>query len=56
MIRLGNGDLDVPGQGLIRAGFTRTDRGVFASGRLTPEVLPVQTTEDEPAESTMTRR
>jgi 2-polyprenyl-6-methoxyphenol hydroxylase-like FAD-dependent oxidoreductase len=50
--RLDNGDLDVPGLGRIRAGFTRTDRGVFAFGRLrlTPGALLVQTTEDEPAE------
>jgi 2-polyprenyl-6-methoxyphenol hydroxylase-like FAD-dependent oxidoreductase len=48
--RLGNGDLDVPGLGRIRAGFTRTDRGVFAFGSLAPGVLLVQTTEDEAAE------
>jgi hypothetical protein len=34
--RLGNGDLDVLGQGRIRASFTRTDRGVFGFGSLTP--------------------
>ncbi|MGW7276247.1 FAD-dependent monooxygenase [Streptomyces sp. NPDC054864] len=46
--RLGNGDLDVPGLGRVRAGsFTRTDRGVFGFGWLTPEVLMVSTTEDE---------
>jgi 2-polyprenyl-6-methoxyphenol hydroxylase-like FAD-dependent oxidoreductase len=44
-----NGDLDVPGLGRIRPGFTRTDRGVFAFGRLTSGVLLLQTTEDEPA-------
>jgi 2-polyprenyl-6-methoxyphenol hydroxylase-like FAD-dependent oxidoreductase len=49
--RLDNGDLDVPGLGRIRAGFTRTDRGVFAFGSLTPEVLLVLTTEDKPTES-----
>lgn len=48
--RLGNGDLDVPGLGTIRSGYTRTDRGVFAFGSLTPEVLLVSTTEDEPTE------
>jgi 2-polyprenyl-6-methoxyphenol hydroxylase-like FAD-dependent oxidoreductase len=48
--RLGNGDLDVPGLGRIHAGFTRTDRGVFGFGSLTPGVLLVYTTEDEPAE------
>lgn len=47
VLRLGNGDLDVPGLGRVRAGFTRTDRGVFAFGWLTPEVLLVQTTDDE---------
>lgn len=48
--RLDNGDLDVPGLGRIRAGFTRTDRGVFAFGSLMHGDLLVQTTEDEPAE------
>ena len=47
--RLDNGDLDVPGLGRIRAGFTRTDRGVFGFGSLTSGVLLLQTTEDEPA-------
>jgi 2-polyprenyl-6-methoxyphenol hydroxylase-like FAD-dependent oxidoreductase len=45
--RLGDGDLDVPGLGRLRAGFTRTDRGVFALGRLAPGDLLIQTTEDE---------
>jgi 2-polyprenyl-6-methoxyphenol hydroxylase-like FAD-dependent oxidoreductase len=50
--RIDNGDLDVPGLGRIRAGsFTRTDRGVFGCGWLTPEVLMVSTTEDEPGET-----
>ncbi|MFY9926668.1 MAG: FAD-dependent monooxygenase, partial [Streptosporangiaceae bacterium] len=48
--RLDGGDLDVPGLGRIRAGFTRTDRGVFGFGSLTSGVLLLQTTEDEPAE------
>jgi hypothetical protein len=48
---LGNGDLDVPGEGTIRAGFTRTDRGVLAFGSVTPGVLMVSTTEDDPAGS-----
>jgi len=48
--RLDNGDLDVPGLGRIRAGFTRTDRGVFGFGPLTHGGLLVQTTEDEPAD------
>ena len=45
--RLDNGDLDVPGLGRIRLGFTRTDRGVFGFGPLTQGDLLVQTTEDE---------
>lgn len=49
--RLDNGDLDVPGLGRIRAGFTRTDHGVLAFGSLTGGVLLIQTTEDEPAEA-----
>ena len=49
--RLDNGDLDVPGLGLIRAGFTRTDRGVFGFGPLASGVLLVQTTEDEPGDA-----
>jgi 2-polyprenyl-6-methoxyphenol hydroxylase-like FAD-dependent oxidoreductase len=48
--RLDNGDLDVPGLGRIRAGFTRTDRGVFALGSLGSGALLIQTTEDELAE------
>ncbi|TDQ47240.1 FAD-dependent monooxygenase [Actinorugispora endophytica] len=49
--RLGDGDLDVPGLGRVRAGrFTRTGRGVFGLGWLTSEVLLVSTTEDGPAE------
>jgi hypothetical protein len=47
--RLDNGDLDVPGLGRIRAGFTRTDRGVFGFGSFAHGGLLVQTTEDEPA-------
>ena len=46
--RLDNGDLDVPGLGRIRAGFTRTDRGVFGLGSLTHGGLLIQTTEDDP--------
>jgi 2-polyprenyl-6-methoxyphenol hydroxylase-like FAD-dependent oxidoreductase len=48
---LGNGDLDVAGQGRIRAGFTRTDRGVFGLGSITPGELFLSTAEDEPTES-----
>ncbi|HEX3589614.1 MAG TPA: FAD-dependent monooxygenase [Pseudonocardiaceae bacterium] len=47
---LDNGDLDVPGLGTVRAGFTRTDRGVFALGSLSTGMLLVQTTEDESTE------
>jgi len=47
----GDGDLDVPGLGRIRQGFTQTDRGVFAFGSLTSGGLLVQTTEDESAEA-----
>ncbi len=47
--RLDNGDLDVPGLGRIRAGFTRTDRGVFAFGTFAHGGLLIQTTEDEAA-------
>lgn len=43
---LDGGDLDVPGVGRVRAGFTRTERGVFALGRLRSGALLVQTTEE----------
>jgi len=43
--RADNGDIVVPGLGLVRAGFTRTERGVFALGSLDPTVLGIQTTE-----------
>jgi 2-polyprenyl-6-methoxyphenol hydroxylase-like FAD-dependent oxidoreductase len=46
-----DGDLDVPGLGRVGAGFTRTDRGVFAIGALSGGGLLVQTTEDESAEA-----
>ncbi|WP_280454515.1 FAD-dependent monooxygenase [Nocardia brasiliensis] len=46
---LDNGDLDVPGIGAVRSGFTRTDRGVLALASFTPEVLLVSATEDDPA-------
>jgi 2-polyprenyl-6-methoxyphenol hydroxylase-like FAD-dependent oxidoreductase len=49
--RLDNGDLYIPGLGRIRAGsFTRTDRGVFGFGWLTPDVVMVSTTENESTE------
>jgi 2-polyprenyl-6-methoxyphenol hydroxylase-like FAD-dependent oxidoreductase len=44
---LDNGGLDVPGLGTVHPGFTRTDRGVFAFGRMSSGVLMIQTTEDE---------
>jgi 2-polyprenyl-6-methoxyphenol hydroxylase-like FAD-dependent oxidoreductase len=47
VIRLDNGELDVPGLGRLRPGFTRTDRGVFAFGARAAGDLLVQTTEDE---------
>jgi 2-polyprenyl-6-methoxyphenol hydroxylase-like FAD-dependent oxidoreductase len=49
VIRLDGGDLDVPGLGRIRAGFTQTERGVFSFGSLASGALLVQTTEDVPA-------
>ena len=48
--RLENGDLEVRGLGTIRAGFTRTDGGVFGLGALTADVLMVYTSEDETTE------
>ncbi len=48
---LGNGDLDVPGLGTIRAGFTRTDRGLFGLGSSpASEVVSLYTIEDEASE------
>lgn len=45
---LGNGDLDVPGFGTIRAGFTRTDRGLLGVGASPGStVVSLYTTEDE---------
>lgn len=49
--RLDNGDLEIPGSGTIRAGFTRTDRGLFGMGvSPTSEALSVYTIEDETVE------
>ncbi|MGW5864185.1 FAD-dependent monooxygenase [Streptomyces sp. NPDC055239] len=57
--RCDNDDLDVSGLdvsgldlglGRIRAGFTRTDRGVFGFGWLTSEVLLISTVENEETE------
>jgi 2-polyprenyl-6-methoxyphenol hydroxylase-like FAD-dependent oxidoreductase len=44
---LGNGDIDVPGLGTVRQGFTRTGGGVFAFGRQAAGRVMIQTTEDE---------
>jgi 2-polyprenyl-6-methoxyphenol hydroxylase-like FAD-dependent oxidoreductase len=46
---LENGDLDVPGAGIIHPGFTPTDRGVFAFAQnpAIPGALSIQTTEDQ---------
>ncbi|HUR03739.1 MAG TPA: FAD-dependent monooxygenase, partial [Nonomuraea sp.] len=48
---LGNGDLDVPGFGTIRAGFTRTDRGLFGvAASPSSRVVSLYTIEDESTE------
>ncbi|WP_043267536.1 FAD-dependent monooxygenase [Streptomyces sp. CT34] len=48
---LGNGDLDVPGFGVIPAGFTRTDRGLLGVGATpTSKVVSLYTIEDETTE------
>ncbi len=47
---LDNGDLEVPGFGRIRAGFTRTERGMFANGSTTPGLLGLFTAEEESTE------
>ncbi len=44
---LENGDLDVAGVGRIRFGFTRTERGEFATGSTDPAVLGLYTSEEE---------
>ena len=44
---LGNGDIDVPGLGTVRQGFTRTGCGVFAFGRQAAGRVMIQTSEDE---------
>jgi 2-polyprenyl-6-methoxyphenol hydroxylase-like FAD-dependent oxidoreductase len=50
VIELENGDLEVPGLGLVHPGFTRTEHGVFALGRRSVGDLMIQTTEAEPAD------
>jgi 2-polyprenyl-6-methoxyphenol hydroxylase-like FAD-dependent oxidoreductase len=48
---LGNGDLDVPGFGTIRAGFTRTDHGLLGVGSSpASKVVSLYTIEDESTE------
>jgi 2-polyprenyl-6-methoxyphenol hydroxylase-like FAD-dependent oxidoreductase len=44
---LDNGDLEVPGLGRLRRGWTRTDAGLFGFGGRTSGGLMVSTTEDE---------
>ncbi|MEV4002344.1 FAD-dependent monooxygenase [Actinomadura sp. NPDC049753] len=48
---LGDGDLDVPGFGTIRAGFTQTERGMFGLGS-SPDsrIVSLYTNEDEATE------
>jgi 2-polyprenyl-6-methoxyphenol hydroxylase-like FAD-dependent oxidoreductase len=45
-----NGDLEVAGVGEFTFGFTRTPRGVFATGSVDPERLGVFTSEEETAD------
>lgn len=47
---LENGDLDVPGLGPLRLGFTRTAHGMFAAGRRGAGELMIQVTEEEAAD------
>ncbi|MFC5833787.1 FAD-dependent monooxygenase [Nonomuraea insulae] len=48
---LGNGDLDIPGSGTIRAGFTRTDHGLFGVGSSPgSQAVSLYTIEDESTE------
>ncbi|MFB4266123.1 FAD-dependent monooxygenase [Nonomuraea sp. GTA35] len=48
---LGNGDLDVPGSGTIRAGFTRTDHGLLGIGSSPgSQSVSLYTIEDETTE------
>ncbi|SHN45178.1 FAD-dependent monooxygenase [Cryptosporangium aurantiacum] len=49
LTRFDNGDLDVPGVGRVRTGFTRTGRGMFALGP-DLDVLSIYTAEDEAGE------
>ncbi|MGW1146889.1 FAD-dependent monooxygenase [Streptomyces sp. NPDC002454] len=47
---LDDGDLQVPGLGVLHAGFTRTEQGLFGIGSLGQGVWLVLTTEDEPVD------
>nr|WP_041317722.1 FAD-dependent monooxygenase [Saccharothrix espanaensis] len=49
--RSADGDLDVPGLGPVRTGFTRTATGLFGFGPLDEQVVLVLTTEDGPVEA-----
>jgi 2-polyprenyl-6-methoxyphenol hydroxylase-like FAD-dependent oxidoreductase len=42
-----DGDYEIPGVGRVRAGYTQTDRGVFAISSYTPEDLGLYTSEEE---------
>jgi 2-polyprenyl-6-methoxyphenol hydroxylase-like FAD-dependent oxidoreductase len=42
-----DGDYEIPGIGRVRAGYTQTDRGVFAISSYTPEDLGIYTNEEE---------
>ncbi|HEX3686940.1 MAG TPA: FAD-dependent monooxygenase [Gaiellaceae bacterium] len=45
-----NGDLEVEGVGRIPFGFTRTERGEFATGSTEPDLMGVFTSEEETAD------
>ncbi|MFC7109578.1 FAD-dependent monooxygenase [Nonomuraea rubra] len=54
---LGNGDLDVPGFGAIRAGFTRTDHGLLGVGSSpAPGPSPSTPSRTRPPSTTTTSR
>ncbi|KAA0077400.1 FAD-binding monooxygenase [Mycolicibacterium sp. P9-64] len=42
-----DGDYEVPGIGRVRAGYTQTDRGVFAMSSYTPDDLGLYTSEEQ---------
>jgi hypothetical protein len=42
-----DGDYEIPGIGRVRAGYTQTDRGVFAISSYTPDDLGIYTNEEE---------